>query len=75
MPPFNKINEAIDKMRNAYGSSVGVQLGTNDDYWSSSEYSGNYARGVYTGYGFVYYGDKGNGYRVRAFLKVSPLDL
>ena len=76
MPPFNKINEAITKMRNAYGSSVGVQLGTYGGYWSSSEYSGNYARYVSTSYGTVYYYGKNNyNYFVRAFLKVSPLDL
>ena len=76
MPPFNKINEAITKMQNAYGSSFGVQLGTYGGYWSSSEYSGNYARYVSTSYGTVYYYGKNNyNYCVRAFLKVSPSDL
>lgn len=72
MPPFNKINDAIDKMRTAYGSSVGVQLGTNGSYWSSTEYSSNFARYVGTdrggvnGNSKVYYG------YVRAWLRVKP---
>lgn len=71
MPPFNKINEAITKMRNAYGSSVGVTLDTNDYYWSSSEYSSDIARGVITGIGGVYISGK-NDYRyVRAWLRVK----
>ena len=76
MPPFNKIDEAITKMRNAYGSSVGVTLGTtNNYYWSSSEYSSRSARIVYTSDGSVGSPYKGSNYYVRAFLKVSPLDL
>lgn len=75
MPPFNKINEAITKMRNAYGSSVGVTLGTIGYYCSSSEYSSNGARGVDTFDGLVNLYSKNLGYYVRAFLKVSPLDL
>ena len=59
MSPFNKINEAITKMRNAYGSSVG------------SEYSSYYARYVYTGSGIVDgYGKDYRGY-VRAWLRVG----
>ena len=53
MPPFNKINEAITKMQNAYGSSVGVTLLTSDDYWSSSEYGSGYTRRVRTDIGNV----------------------
>ena len=75
MPPFNKINEAITKMRNTYGTSVGVTLHTSYNYWSSSEYSSDFARRVDTHNGGVYYGNKDYGYYVRAFLKVSPLDL
>ena len=71
MPPFNKINDAIGKMRTAYASSVGVELGTNGYYWSSTEYSSNYARRVYTDYGSVNDFNKyGSGY-VRAWLRVG----
>ena len=71
MPPFNKINEAITKMRNAYGSSVGVSLLTNYYYWSSSEYSSYFARRVYTNYGVVYNYRKDYSYYVRAWLRVG----
>ena len=75
MHPFNKINDAIDKMRTAYGSSVGVELDTSDYYWSSTEHSSGKARLVGTTNGYVYSSDKNYEYYVRAFLKVSPLDL
>lgn len=72
MPPFNKINDAIDKMRTAYGSSVGVELRTTFSYWSSTESDSDLALIVNTSYGRVSDGSK-NGYGyVRAFLKVSP---
>ena len=70
MPPFNKINEAIDKMRTAYGSSVGVEL-YNYYYWSSTEYSSYTARGVSTGHGYVRYSGKDYGYYARAWLRVG----
>ena len=69
MPLFNRINEAITKMRNAYGSSVGVTLSTNLGYWSSSEYSSSRARFVTTGNGRVNYNYKDTSYYVRAFLR------
>ena len=72
MPPFNKINEAIDKIRNAYGSSVGVQLDPNGGYWSSSEYSGSRARYVSTFNGGVNWLSKDYRACVRAFLRVKP---
>ena len=75
MSPFNKINDAIGKMCTAYGSSVGVELGTNYSYWSSTEYSSQSARTVHAGSGYVGYNGKGNYGYVRAFLKVSPSDL
>ena len=75
MPPFNKINDAIDKMRTVYGSSVGVELNNSDFYWSSTEYSSNDARFVNTSYGRVSKDSKNSIGYVRAFLKVSPLDL
>ena len=74
MPPFNKINEAITKMRNAYGSSVGVTLDTINYYWSSSEYSSNRARYVYTGNGRVSDYGKVDTNCVRAFLRVKSND-
>ena len=75
MPPFNKINEAIRKMQDTYGSSVGVELDANYAYWSSTEYSSGNARPVNTKFGFIsQYGKNTNNY-VRAFLKVSPLDM
>lgn len=75
MPPFNKINQAITNIRTAYGSSVGVELYTNLDYWSSTEYSSNYVRNVYTYNGYVGNINKLNSHYVRAFLKVSSLDM
>lgn len=72
MPPFNKINEAIDKMRTAYGSSVGVKLSTSYAYWSSTEYSSIYARGVNTYSGYVLnYSSKDINHYIRAWLRVN----
>ncbi len=68
IPPLNKINDAINKMRTAYGSSTGVKLGIYNRYWSSTEHSSGYARVVDTNVGRVnYYSKNGNRY-VRAFL-------
>ena len=69
MPPLNKINDAIDKMRTAYDSSVGVELEAHYSYWSSTEYSGNSVRTVITGNGIVNISSKGYDYHVRAFLR------
>lgn len=71
MPPFNKINDAIGKMRTAYGSSVGVELDTNDYYWSSTESSSNYARYVHTPNGTVNGIYKYSNFCVRAWLRVG----
>ena len=71
MPKFNKINQAISTLISAYGSSVGVQVNVGNLYWSSSEYSSTYARGVDTDRGSVYYYSKGNFIYVRAFLRVG----
>ena len=71
MPHFNKINEAIDKMRTAYGSSVGVTLSSYDYYWSSSEYDSGNARRVYTNRGTVISYRKNLSIRVRAWLRVK----
>ena len=71
MPPFNKINEAIGKMRTAYGSSVGVELYTMGYYWSSTEYSSNDAHCVGGRDGTVNHHPKGSDNYVRAFLRVN----
>ena len=71
MPNLKKINEAITKMRNAYGSAVGVTLNTSNYYWSSSEYNSGYARYVNTNHGRVYYSSKDGNRCVRAFLRVK----
>lgn len=71
MPTLNKINDAIDKMRTAYGSSVGVELNTGDAYWSSSEYGSSDARRVLTNNGNVRSYSKTNYEYVRAWLRVN----
>ena len=71
MPSFNKINDAIDKMRTAYGSSVGVELHTGYSYWSSTEHSSITARHVYTSNGYVCDGNKFYYVYVRAWLRVG----
>ena len=52
-------------------SSVGVTLGTDSYYWSSSEYSCDYARIVYAGNGYVDFNDKDDVSCVRAWLRVG----
>ena len=73
MPPFKRINDAIANMRYAYGTSVGVALGSgaNNYYWSSSEHGSGYARMVDTYNALV--GEYGKSVRsyVRAFLRVG----
>ena len=71
MPPFNKINETIDKMCTAYGSFVGVELRTDNYYWSSTEYSDSGARCVYAGNGGVYSYSKRGEVRTRAFIRIK----
>ena len=71
MPRLNKIQEAIDKMRTAYGSSVGVELGNNENYWSSTEYRINDACVVVTGNGYVGSYNKGYNQYARAWLRVG----
>lgn len=71
IPPFNKINQSIAALKSAYGDSVGVQLGSRDHYWSSSEYGSGYAIRVDTEDGYLgRYSKNYNGIRVRAFLRV-----
>ena len=70
MPPFNKINNAIDKIRTVYDSSIGVKLSINRSWWSSTEVSTYYARSVSEDYGVVQYNKLVN-LCVRAFLRVG----
>ena len=71
MPPFNKINEAIDKVRTAYGLSVGVrlELDTTRGYCSSTEHSSNRIYRVLAFTGYVVDNNKYFGNYVRAFLR------
>lgn len=71
MPPFNKINDAIEKMRTAYGSSVGVELGTGYGYWSSTEYGNNITCCVFPQHGTVTWHDRDIYAYVRAWLRVG----
>ena len=71
MPPFNKINEAINKMCTAYVSSGGVEL-ISEEHWSSTESNNYNARLVYPTTGNVYRGIKSyDRYCVRAWLRVG----
>ena len=72
LPSFNKISAAINKICAAYGSSVGVELAADYEYWSSTETDFSFARIVATSNGYV--GDHTkNLYRfARAFLRVNP---
>lgn len=71
MPPFDKINDAIDKMRTAYDSSVGVELNTNYFYWSSTENSSVSADCVSAAIGLVSNNYKYYSSYVRAFLRAG----
>jgi hypothetical protein len=72
VPRLFDINATIYALQTKYGSSVGVQLGTNDYYWSSSEYGGSGAYRVYTGDGYVVDGSKDSNRYVRAFRRIKP---
>ena len=67
MPNFSVNNTALSNISSLYGSSVAVQLNRNSGYWSSSEYSSGYARGVNTLFGGVADYAKNVSLRVRAF--------
>lgn len=71
MSPFNKINEAINNILSAYDSSVGVKLNTAGYYWSSTEFSSNFARPMGTNGGNISHGNKDSGYFVRAWLRAG----
>ena len=67
---ISAINTTINKVLSVYSSVVAVAMHTSNGYWSSSEYSANYARRLGTNDGAVYDGNKGINYYVRAFLRV-----
>lgn len=72
MPPFNKINEAINKIRTTYGSSIGVELTNILYYWSSTESGNNSVCYIEMRVGDIvtdYFKD--NSSNVRAFLRVK----
>ena len=71
MVRISKINETIEKLRTAYGSSVAASVDTSRYFWSSSEYSSNSARRVVTYNGGVDGNSKGYSIYVRAFLRVN----
>ena len=50
--------------------TVAVPLNESNNYWSSSEYSQNYAYSLNTGNGDVNYYDKGSNNLVRAFRRL-----
>ena len=68
---ISAINSTIIKVLSVYSSVVAVALPTSGNYWSSSEYSANYARALYAYYGAVASSGKDSDYySVRAFLRV-----
>ena len=71
IPPFNKINNAIDKIYTICGSSVGAKSLHKYYYWSSTEYSSSYARRVSMDNGIVNDGSKDFAMYIRAFLRVG----
>lgn len=71
IPPFNKINKAIDKICTIYNLSIGVELGTSNYYWSSTEYDSYSVRRVFTGNNKVDSMNKNYNHNVRAFLRVG----
>ena len=67
---ISAINETINKVLSIYASVVAVAVLTSYYYWSSSEYSADRARYLYTSSGLVDYGGKNDYAYVRAFLRV-----
>ena len=67
MPRFNEIQTALS----ALSTVGGVQLGSYDTYWSSTEYSSGNACYVYTYNGYVSNYGKSITFYVRAFASVS----
>lgn len=71
MPRFNKIQDAIQKMKTAYGNSAGVSIYTSAINWSSSEYSNKSVRFVYFEDGYVNANGKNGTNYARAFLRIK----
>jgi len=67
MPRFNEIQSALS----ALSTVGGVQLSSEDSYWSSTEHSSILARNVYTYSGIVANDNKTWTFYVRAFASVS----
>ena len=67
---ISAINETINKVLSVYSSVVAVAVNNDKYYWSSSEYSANSARYLYTDDGEVNYSVKYDYIYVRAFLRV-----
>lgn len=71
MPKWNEIQGAISNINTVYGSNVvAVSLNGSRGYLSSSEYSSDCARSLFTGNGNVDDGSKLTSIYVRAFLRV-----
>ena len=70
MVKLKKINQTINTLITAYGSTVGIQVLDDDGYWSSSEYDSEHACHVYT-YNGGWREYKGSYSCVRAFLRVK----
>ena len=68
MPRFKQIQDSLQGIIDS--GQVAVLLETDNNYWSSTEYSSNDACYVYTYGGNVDYDDKDIGYFVRAFASV-----
>lgn len=69
IPRLYDINDTISKLKTAYG--VGVQLNASNYYWSSSEYSTNYARNMGTTSGIMSFYNKSSDLYVRAFCQLG----
>ena len=66
-----EVNKTITSLCSNYGD-VGSLLDTSNYYWSSTEYNNNIVWYVYLDNGYVYLSNKGNGNRVRPFLRFNP---
>ena len=71
MPKYNKINQTIETLITAYGSTVGILINKFIYYWSSSECSSYNAQYVVMDNGCVSIHDKREDIYVRAFLRVG----